>query len=255
MTEVVAALIWDKDKFMICQRPTHKVRGLLWEFVSGKVEPSETKKQALIREFQEELAVTLSVGDVFMDIVHEYPELTVHFTLFNATIVEGVPRKIEHNDIKWIMPSEIPNYEFCPADEEILSRIIEMYSCNMRKNTIEKLVYKREFLDLSVMKIGAKTVTTITADGNIILKEYKFGSRKAESVQNARCSVVAFKKLCYDIETCVETADRLDFYVDDSSEGLKIYHKFGRVQLMDRGLGNEERNIGAIMHEFLDEVL
>lgn len=153
------------------------------------------------------------------------------------------------------MPSEIPNYEFCPADKEILSRVIERYSCNMRKNTIEKLVYKREFLDLSVMKIGAKTVTTITADGNIILKEYKFGSRKAESVQNAHCSVVAFKKLCDDIETCVETADRLNFYVDDSSEGLKIYHKFGRVQLMDRGLGNKERNIGAIMHEFLDEVL
>ena len=48
MTEVVAALIWDKDKFMICQRPAHKARGLLWEFVGGKVEPGETKEQALI---------------------------------------------------------------------------------------------------------------------------------------------------------------------------------------------------------------
>lgn len=60
MTEVVAALIWDKDKFMICQRPAHKARGLLWEFVGGKVEPGETKEQALIRECQEELAVTLA---------------------------------------------------------------------------------------------------------------------------------------------------------------------------------------------------
>lgn len=42
MTEVVAALIWDKDKFMICQRPKNKKRGLLWEFVGGKVEPGET---------------------------------------------------------------------------------------------------------------------------------------------------------------------------------------------------------------------
>ena len=89
MTEVVAALIWDKDKFMICQRPTHKARGLLWEFVGGKVEPGETKEQALIRECQEELAVTLSIGDVFMDVVHEYPDLTVHLTLFNAAILEG----------------------------------------------------------------------------------------------------------------------------------------------------------------------
>ena len=123
MTEVVAALIWDKDKFMICQRPAHKARGLLWEFVGGKVETGETKEQALIRECQEELAVTLSVGDVFMDVVHEYPDLMVHLTLFNATIAEGEPQKLEHNDIKWITLSEIPNYEFCPADEEILRQI------------------------------------------------------------------------------------------------------------------------------------
>ena len=123
MTEVVAALIWDDDKFMICQRPAYKARGLLWEFVGGKVEPGETKEQALIRECQEELAITLSVGDVFMDVTHEYPDITVHLTLFNATIAEGEPQKLEHNDIKWIKPSEIPNYEFCPADEKMLKEI------------------------------------------------------------------------------------------------------------------------------------
>ena len=95
--------------------------------IDGKVESGETKEQALIRECQEELAVTLSVGDVFMDVIHEYPDLTVHLTLFNATISEGVPQKLEHNDIKWITPSEIPNYEFCPADEEILAKICEVY--------------------------------------------------------------------------------------------------------------------------------
>ena len=121
MTEVVAALIWDNDKFMICQRPAHKARGLLWEFVGGKVEPGETKEQA--RECQEELAITLSVGDVFMDVIHEYPDITVHLTLFNATIAEGIPQKIEHNDIRWITLAEIPNCEFCPADEEILEKI------------------------------------------------------------------------------------------------------------------------------------
>ena len=125
MTEVVAALIWDKDKFMICQRPADKARGLLWEFVGGKLEQGETKEQALIRECKEELNILLSVGDVFMDVVHEYPDLTVHLTLFNALIVEGEPQKLEHNDIKWITPGEIPNYEFCPADEEILKKIIE----------------------------------------------------------------------------------------------------------------------------------
>lgn len=125
MTEVVAALIWNNDKFMICQRPAHKARALLWEFVGGKVESGETKEQALIRECQEELAVTPSVADVFMDVVHEYPDLTVHLTLFNATIEEGEPEKLEHNDIQWITPSEIPNYVFCPADKEILAKICE----------------------------------------------------------------------------------------------------------------------------------
>ena len=125
MIEVVAALIWAGDKFMICQRPVHKARGLLWEFVGGKVEKGETKEQALIRECQEELDVTLSVGDVFMDVVHEYPDITVHLTLFNATIAEGEPKKLEHNDIKWITPSEIQSFEFCPADEEILKKITE----------------------------------------------------------------------------------------------------------------------------------
>ena len=108
MTEVVAALIWEGEKFMICQRPAHKARGLLWEFVGGKVEPGETKEQALIRECREELAVTVSVGDVFTDVLHEYPDITVHLTLFNAAIADGIPQKLEHNDIQWITPGEIP---------------------------------------------------------------------------------------------------------------------------------------------------
>ena len=128
MTEVVAALIWDEKRFLACQRPAHKARGLLWEFVGGKVEPGETKAQALIRECKEELAVTLAVGEVFMDVVHEYPDLTVHLTLFNATIAEGIPQKLEHHDIRWITPGEIPDYEFCPADEEILAKIRKVYS-------------------------------------------------------------------------------------------------------------------------------
>lgn len=123
ITQVVAALIWDKDKFLICQRPAHKARALLWEFVGGKVEPGETKEQALIRECREELAITLSVGEIFMGVIHEYPDITIQLTLFNATIAEGIPHKLEHNDLKWITPAEIPNYTFCPADEEILKSI------------------------------------------------------------------------------------------------------------------------------------
>ena len=125
MTEVVAALIWDGDRFMACQRPAHKSRALLWEFVGGKVEPGETKEEALIRECREELDVTVAVEDVFMEVTHEYPDLTVHLTLFNARIAEGVPRKLEHNDIQWLTIDEIDRFPFCPADEEILKRLKE----------------------------------------------------------------------------------------------------------------------------------
>ena len=123
MTEVVAALIWDEDRFMACQRPAHKARALLWEFVGGKVEPNETKEEALIRECQEELGITVAVEDVFMEVTHEYPDLTVHLTLFNARIAEGVPQKLEHNDIRWMTVEEIDDFAFCPADVEILERL------------------------------------------------------------------------------------------------------------------------------------
>lgn len=123
MVEVVAALIWRGDTFLICQRPAHKARGLLWEFAGGKVEPGESLQEALIRECREELAVTLSVGQVFMDVTHEYPDLTVHLTLFHASILEGVPQRLEHHDLRWITLSELDFYDFCPADKPILAAL------------------------------------------------------------------------------------------------------------------------------------
>ena len=123
MTEVVAALIWEEGRFLICQRPAYKARGLLWEFVGGKVEPGETKPEALIRECREELAVTVAVGDVFMELTHTYPDLTVHLTLFHAKIESGTPQLLEHNDIRWIRAEQISQYDFCPADEEILQAL------------------------------------------------------------------------------------------------------------------------------------
>ena len=124
ITEVVAALIWRDGEFLICQRPAHKARGLLWEFVGGKVEPGETREAALIRECQEELDITLSVGDIFMAVDHVYPDITVHLTLFNAAIASGTPQMLEHNDIQWIHPKQIPEFDFCPADEEILKKLM-----------------------------------------------------------------------------------------------------------------------------------
>ncbi len=125
MTQVVAALIRQNNRFLICRRPVHKTRGLLWEFVGGKVEKGETKQQALMRECMEELAVKVRVDDVYMQLVHEYPDMTVELTLFNAAIVEGEPQLLEHSEIRYISVDEIDRFDFCPADVEILKKLKE----------------------------------------------------------------------------------------------------------------------------------
>ena len=129
MVEVVAGLIWRGDRFMICQRPKDKARALLWEFVGGKIEPNESGEDALIRECKEELDIIVKPLDVFCDVVHTYPDIVVHLTLYNAEILSGEPKLIEHNDLRWITPDEIDNFEFCPADVEILEKI----KCNTRR--------------------------------------------------------------------------------------------------------------------------
>ena len=123
MTQVVAALIRQNNRFLICRRPAHKTRGLLWEFVGGKVETGETKQQALMRECMEELAVKVRVDDVYMQLVHEYPDMTVELTLFNAAIVGGEPQLLEHSEIRYISVDEIDRFDFCPADVEILAKL------------------------------------------------------------------------------------------------------------------------------------
>lgn len=128
MTQVVAALIWKDKKFMICQRSSNKTRAFEWEFVGGKVEKGETLEQALIRECREEIGVEIKVEDVYTEVDHIYPDITIHLTLFNARLTGEEPKMLEHNDIRFILPAEIPQYEFCPADEEILKKITDDFS-------------------------------------------------------------------------------------------------------------------------------
>ena len=120
VTEVVAALIWQDDKFMICQRPSHKARGLLWEFVGGKTEPGETLEAALIRECREELDIQIEAGPLFAQLVHEYPDLTVRLSLYEAFIVSGEIRLLEHSAFAWVNVAEAEKMPLCPADVEIL---------------------------------------------------------------------------------------------------------------------------------------
>lgn len=125
ITEVVAALIVKDHRFLICQRPAHKARGLLWEFVGGKVEQDETLPQALIRECLEELGIRVTPQEIFMQLVHTYPDITVRLTLFWAQ-TQDTPQRLEHNDLRWIGVDEIDHFSFCPADRDILAKLKEM---------------------------------------------------------------------------------------------------------------------------------
>ncbi len=144
IVEVVAALIWDENKFLICQRPANKARPLMWEFVGGKVEPGEMKAEALVRECQEELDITLQTFGEFFSVIHEYPEITVRLTLFNAVIKKGEPRLLEHNGLCWIDIDETQKYEFCPADVELIDKIknAPAFEQHRKSCTLMRRIYK-----------------------------------------------------------------------------------------------------------------
>lgn len=124
---VVAGFIYENNKILICQRPAGKARALLWEFAGGKVEPGETHAEALKREYWEELAVEIDVGGLFYEHSHEYDDAIVNLFIYHAKIVHGTIQKLEHNAIKWISAKEIDQYEFCPADKEVLEIIKQNY--------------------------------------------------------------------------------------------------------------------------------
>ena len=120
--EVVAAQIWQGDRFLLCQRPESKKRGLMWEFPGGKVESGETKEEALIREISEELDCGIAVDSFLKDVEYAYPDIRVHLSLFRCHVVSGEPKRMEHHEIRWISHEELGKFALCPADELLISR-------------------------------------------------------------------------------------------------------------------------------------
>lgn len=121
---VTAAIIKNVEgKILICQRADDSSMGGLWEFPGGKLEPSETLEECIVRECREELSIDLSVTDTFAQTKYQYPDKLINFTFFNAVINGGTIKMNVHKDIKWVSVSEIKSYEFCPADVEILDMI------------------------------------------------------------------------------------------------------------------------------------
>lgn len=119
----MAALLWKEGKLFICQRAKHKNQGLLWEFPGGKIEEKESPQEALKRECQEELNIVIDVKDLQGESSFRYENFSVHIRFFNAEIIHGEPENKEHEAIKWVNISELADYEFCPADRDIIQLI------------------------------------------------------------------------------------------------------------------------------------
>ena len=123
MVEVVAALIRQDDRFLICRRPIGKPRALLWEFPGGKVEAGEDPRQALIRECREELGVDIVPGALYMQTEHQYSDIHICLSLYEAWIISGTLTRREHHELRWIRPQELGSFVFCPADEPLIQRL------------------------------------------------------------------------------------------------------------------------------------
>jgi len=179
--DVAAAIIWKDDKFLACRRPAGKARGLLWEFVGGKVEDGETPEEALIRECREELAITVETGDMFMQLVHQYPDMTIRLTVYHAVITAGQPVLLEHCEMRWMTPDETDQYAFCPADADILTKL-KSESCHLY---IRRRLF--ELQDEGYRELNRQLLPTADPDLMIGVRVPQLRSLAAEIVKRSDC--------------------------------------------------------------------
>ena len=121
--EVSAALIFLGGKLLLTQRHADSHQGGLWEFPGGKREPGETFEACLVREIVEELGVTISVGELFDEIRHDYPDKSVHLKFFVCKLLAGTPQPLDCAAVKWIQKQELSDYPFPAADAQLLEKL------------------------------------------------------------------------------------------------------------------------------------
>ena len=123
MIQVAAAIIRENDKILICKRGAGGNCAFLWEFPGGKLEKGETLEECLIRECKEELEINIAIKCIFAETTYKYPDREIAFTFFTADYIGGKMKMNVHQDIKWVLPNELKNYELCSADTGIVERL------------------------------------------------------------------------------------------------------------------------------------
>lgn len=126
MVDVVAAVIRDNEgKILIAQRNLKKSQGGLWEFPGGKIEPNETKEEAIIREIKEEIDMDIKVENYIDQKIFNYPDKDINLIAIECKKIKGGIKLIEHEDIKWVDKIDLKNFNFASADEFIINAILK----------------------------------------------------------------------------------------------------------------------------------
>lgn len=124
LTVVMGIMYLPDGRFLIAQRPVHKMYGGLWEFPGGKIQPDETAEQALCREFAEELDVAITIHQMLDEYCYQQNETIIRFLPFIGKLAGTSVNLLEHQQVAFITVAELDNYGFAPPDYEILNRLI-----------------------------------------------------------------------------------------------------------------------------------
>ena len=123
-TVVAAVISDDKGRILLTRRPEGAHMGGLWEFPGGKVENGESYSEALVRELNEELGIAVQKGRPLTFAVHSEKNLEILLLFYSATITAGRPKPLEGQEITWVRPDELGNYAMPPADDEVVSLLV-----------------------------------------------------------------------------------------------------------------------------------
>ncbi|SQC57041.1 CTP pyrophosphohydrolase [Listeria newyorkensis] len=123
---VVGAVIIQNDKILCAQRAENTSLALQWEFPGGKIEKDETPQNALIREIQEEIDCQITIGEQLEHTIYEYDFGIVHLTTFLCHLIQGEPKLLEHNAIKWLKPSDLTSLTWAPADIPAVQKLQQL---------------------------------------------------------------------------------------------------------------------------------
>jgi 8-oxo-dGTP diphosphatase len=121
---VVGAMIEQGGRYLITQRSPQASFPLLWEFPGGRVEPGETDPAALARELREEMGIAVEVGDRVVHVEHAYEQYDIDFSVYRCRLVAGPVRDLRVHAHRWILPAELDQYEFPPADEKSIAKLL-----------------------------------------------------------------------------------------------------------------------------------